>query len=222
MRSMQRVLCWTAILATCTSAFAVDTNLAVMYPRMTAWVNGAVAHDALVVFPEDLVQTEGDSVATIDCSGTNVIVQPNSLVKVAVNAVELQRGAIAVGTSKNVAARVGDVTIKPASSDWTQYAVSDVDGSVKIVARTGSVMILDDQGSSTLAAGQETTVDPSSSKDPEPSKKSKKKKRAGAAPGANSGILDTWQAAAVGSAAVLGVVTWVFLQREDPASPYKP
>ncbi|HZQ24504.1 MAG TPA: hypothetical protein VFA89_17070 [Terriglobales bacterium] len=220
MRQIHRWLAWVMILTMAMPALGADTNLAVVYPRMSAWVNGAAVQDSLVVFPEDLVQTDSDSVANIDSSGTDVVVQPNSLVKIAVNAVELQRGSVAVGTSKSVAARVGSLTIRPSAAQWTQFSVTNVDGSLKVAARTGEVTIVDEQGSTTLAAGQETTIDQSASQDPQAKKK--KKKRAGAEPGASGSIMDSRAAVLIGAGAIVGVTTWVFLQREDPASPYKP
>lgn len=193
---------------------AADTNAAMVYARGTAWVNGTSVPRSSAVFPGDLVQTRSDSSANISTAGSNVVVLSDSLIKFEANAVELEHGAVAVGTSKNMVARVGDVTITPATSQWTEFQVADVDGTVQILARKGDVTISDQEGTTTLPQGQQTKR--------EESKKKNKKRSAGAVAAAHGGILDSRTAIIVGTGVVTGVTAWVLLQGDDPASPDKP
>lgn len=193
---------------------AADTNAAMVYARGTAWVNGTSVPRSSAVFPGDLVQTRSDSSANISTPGSNVVVLSDSLIKYETNAVELEHGAVTVGTSKNMATRVGNVTITPATSQWTEFQVADVDGTVQILARKGDVTISDQEGTTTLPQGQQTRR--------EESKKKDKKRSAGAVTAAHGGILDSKTALIIGTGIVTGVTAWVLLQDDEPASPDKP
>jgi len=89
-----------------------------------------------------------------------------------------------------------------------------VDGKVRIMARKGDLTVSDDEGSTTLAQGQETTRD-------EESEKNKKKKRAagGVVPGAAGGALNSPVAIGIGTGVIVGAAAWAVIQSDDPASP---
>jgi ferric-dicitrate binding protein FerR (iron transport regulator) len=114
--------------------------------------------------------------------------------------------------------RAGGVTVSPASNALTEFEVTDLNGTVQIVARKGDVSVSDGSQTSTLAQGEQTTRDETQGD------QSKKRKRRGgaAAPAAGGGVLDSPVAIGVGTAAVGGLVTWVLLQGDEPASPSKP
>jgi hypothetical protein len=119
-----------------------------------------------------------------------------------------------------VATTAGDVRVSPASSVWTEFNVVDTNGTVHIAARKGDLTITDDNGTTTLAQGQETTRDEQSDQG---DKKSKNKKRAtGAVPAAGGGALNSPIAVGVGGAAIIGVTAWVLLQSSNPVSPTTP
>jgi hypothetical protein len=135
------------------------------------------------------------------------------------SSLKIERGGVSVSTSKGVATTAGDVRVVPASGAWTEFNVTDTDGTVRIAARKGDLTITDDNGSVTLPQGQETTRDDQS----QDGKKNKKKKRGtGAAPAAGGGALDSPIAIYTGSAAIIGVTAWVLLKSDDPVSPSSP
>ena len=128
---------------------------------------------------------------------------------------------MSVSTSKGIATTAGDVRVSPVSNAWTEFNVTDIDGTVHIAARKGDLTVTDDSGTVTLAQGQETTRDEQS--DQSDNKKKKDKKRAaGAAPAAGGGVLNSTVAVGIGAAAVGGVTAWVLLKNDDPVSPAKP
>jgi len=188
-----------------------------LYSHGTALLNGDSVARSSAIFSGDLVQTNADSAANINASGSIVLVLNDSLVKYQGNAVELEHGGVTISTSKLLATRAGDVTVSPAASVWTEFEVRDVDGRVQIAARTGDLTISDDHGTSTLTQGQETTRDESQDEN----KKKKKKRAAGAAPGAGGGIMDSPWAIGIAGGAAVGGVTWVLLQNSPPVSPAK-
>jgi hypothetical protein len=105
----------------------------------------------------------------------------------------------------------------PASgSSWTEFEVSDTDGAVKIIARKGDLRLIDADGTTTLAQGQETTRDEISER------RKRKRERGGAVPAAGGGILDSPYAMGAGIAVVGGVAAWAPLHEDEPFSPKKP
>jgi hypothetical protein len=199
--------------------FAADQPAAMLYSHGNALLNGTSIPKSSAIFSGDLVQTNKDSVANINATGSTVLVLNDSLVQYEGSAVKLEHGGVTVSTSKSLATRAGDVKVSPAASVWTEFEVKDVDGRVQIAARKGDLIISDDTGTTTLAQGQETTREESGSE------KDKKKKRGGAgagtgsAPAAAGGILDSPLAIGIGGALIGGVAAWAVIQGDDPVSP---
>lgn len=194
-----------------------------LYTDGAAWLNGGHVPKSSAIFAGDLVQTGSDSAADIHAPGSSITVLGESLVEFEGSALKIEHGGVSVATSKSVATIAGDVRVAPASNAWTEFNVTDTDGTVRIAARKGDLTITDDNGTTTLAQGQETTRDEQSSQSTDQDKKKKKKKAvAGAAPAAGGGVLNSSVAIGVGAAAVAGVTTWVLLQSSNPVSPSTP
>src|SRR5579864_5574054 len=204
------------------SLFAADSKAAMLYTSGPAWVNGAhVPRPSSAIFSGDLLQTRSDSVANINQAGSTVRVLSDSLVQFEGTSVKIDHGGVMVSTSKGMAT-TGDVKAEPASSVWTEFNVTDVDGTVRIAARKGDLTVSDGKGTVTLAQGQETTRDESSDNSTDKGKRKNRKREAGASPGASGGVLNSPIAIGVAGAAALGITTWVLIKDDDPASPAKP
>ncbi len=218
--TLRNAFCWILIFVVPASMLAADSGSAMLYARGTAWLNGGSVPKTSAVFPGDLVQTKPDSVANINAAGSNVIILSDSLVKFEGTAVSIEHGSVTVATSKGMTTRAGDVTVSPTSNALTEFDVSDLNGTVEIVAHKGDLSVSDGSETSTLAQGEQTTRDDSQS---DQDRKKKKRRGGGAAPpAAGGGILDSPVAIGVGAAAVGGLLTWVLLQDDEPASPSKP
>jgi len=206
------------------SLFAADSGAAMLYADGAAWLNGSHVPKSSAIFAGDLLQTRSDSAANIHAPGSSITVLGDSLVQFEGASLKLEHGGVSVSTSKGVATSAGDVRVAPATSQWTEFNVTDTDGTVRIAARKGDLTVTDDSGTVTLAQGQETTRDEQSDQSNQPDNKDKKnKKRAvGAAPAAAGGILNSPVAVGVGAAAIVGVTTWVLLQSSSPVSPSNP
>jgi hypothetical protein len=205
------------------SLFAADTSAAMLYTNGSAWVNGAhVPNPTLAIFSGDLLQTRSDSIANINTAGSTITVLADSLVKFEGSSLRIEHGGATVSTARGVSATAGNVRVTPISNVWTEFNVTDVDGTVRIAARKGDLTISDGKETTTLAQGQETTRDEDSGN----AKGSKKQKgtQGGANTGASGGLLNNPWAIGVGGAAVGGYVfvRWVLLPNEDAVSPYKP
>lgn len=204
------------------SLWAADSNAAMLYTNGAAWVNGAhVPRSSSAIFTGDLLQTHSDAVANINEPGSTITVLSDSLVQFEGASVKIEHGGVTVSTSKGVATTAGDVKVTPASLSWTEFNVSDVDGTVRIAARKGDLTISDGKEVLTLAQGQETTRDESSDTDNK-GKKKDKRRAPGAVPAAGGGALNSPLAVGIGAGAVIGITTWVLIKNDNPASPSKP
>src|ERR1035438_6187436 len=180
---------------------AADTAAAMLYTNGAAWLNGSEVPKSAAVFSGDMLQTRPDSTASIQSNGSNVMVVADSLVKFEGPAVEIEHGAVRVTTSRGLAARAGDVTVKPVANTWTEFQVTDVDGRVQIAANKGDVTVQDDKGTTTVTQGQETTRDDS---DSDKKKKHKHHGNNGAATAAGGGIMSS-SPVVYGGLAAIGV-----------------
>jgi hypothetical protein len=201
--------------------FAADSGAAMLYTNGPAWVNGShVPRASSAIFSGDLLQTPSDSVANINEPGSAITVESDSLVKFEGSSVRIEHGGVRVSTSKGMGSSAGDVKIAPASSSWTEFNVTDVDGKVNILAKKGDLTVNYGKEVFTIAQGQETSRDEDS---PETKQKKKKSQEdAGAAPAAGGGLLNSPIAVGIGAGAIIGVTTWVLLQNQNPASPSHP
>jgi hypothetical protein len=210
------------------SVFAADSGAAMLYTHGAAWLNGAHVPTSSAIFTGDLVQTRSDSAANINAPGSSVTVLGDSLVQFEGASLKVEHGGVSVATSKGVATTAGEVRVAPVSNAWTEFNVTDTDGTVKIAALKGNLSVTDDSGTVTLAQGQQTTRDEQSSDqsnqstDNNKDKKKNKKRADGAAPAAGGGILNSPVAIGVGVAAVVGVTAWVLIQSNNPVSPSQP
>jgi hypothetical protein len=223
MSAFRRMVSCVLLLIFPASLFAADSSAAMLYANGAAWVNGSHVPNSSAIFSGDLVQTRSDSAASINASGSSITVLADSLVQFQGVALKVEHGGVAVSTSKGVVATAGDVIVAPASSAWTEFNVTDVDGTVRISARKGDVNVTDDNGTVLLAQGQETTRDEQSDQsDGSDGKKKNKKRTSGAAPAAGGGVLNSPVAIGVGAAAIVGVTAWVLIRNDNPVSPEKP
>ena len=113
------------------SLFAADSNAAMLYTNGIAWVNGShVPRASSAIFSGDLLQTRSDSMANINQSGSSITVLSDSLVQFEGASLRIEHGGVTVSTSKGIATTAGDVKVAPASNAWTEFNVTDIDGTV--------------------------------------------------------------------------------------------
>jgi hypothetical protein len=113
------VCCLLVVVFPAQMMLAADTAAAMLYTNGAAWLNGSEVPKSAALFTGDLLQTRPDSTASIQANGSNVMVLANTLVKFEGPALEIEHGAVRVTTSRGLAARAGDVTVKPAGDSWT-------------------------------------------------------------------------------------------------------
>ncbi len=122
-----------------------QTGAAILHAQGGVWVNGYEARDSSAVFPGDLLETKPGSPANLSLDGSTVLIQPESVVKLQTNLLELDHGSVIVGSSKSFKVRVNCLTVVPVRNEWTQYEVNNLNGNVQVAARKDDVNV--DRGS---------------------------------------------------------------------------
>jgi hypothetical protein len=137
-------------------AFAGEN--AMVYAKGSVSVNGiAMAAPTGAVLSGDAIQTQADSVATINLSGSSVTLQPQSTVHYLESSVVVNQGGVSVRTSRRESVQVGDLTATPKTDDVTLYEVWNLGGQVKIIAKQGDLNIVCEAESTTLPEGEVMT-----------------------------------------------------------------
>jgi len=194
----------------------VPTAAAMVYAKGTVSLNGSSLPNSSAILLGDVLETKSDGVATINAEGSSLIVQPESGMKLVPDGVVLDHGSISVATSKGLVAHAGGASATPSSTQWTEFEVSNINGSIEIVARKGDLAVNCGKEGTALAEGQSVTSDSTG-------KCGKRKKKGGAYPPAEGNILDSAYLKYIAAAAGGGVLIWVLWPRgNQPASPAIP
>src|SRR5579884_207777 len=180
---------------------AEDQASAIVNCKGTVWLNGSPSPESSAIVNGDQLQTRKDSLATITATGSNVIMQPESTLKFEGKGITLQQGAISVATSSLLLTAAGGATVTPVANTWTEYEVSNANGSLEIVARKGAVQVNCGKDSATLSEGMEILTDGSG--------KCRRQPKAGAYPPASGDILNSPYLRYIGAAVGGGTLIWL-------------
>lgn len=123
------------------SSLLGQTPSAILHTQGGVWVNGYEAQDSAAIFAGDTLETKPEFSATLNLEGSNVLIQPQSVTKFQGDFLELDHGGVAVGSATRFKVRVHCITVTPVVSDWTQYEVTDVNGTVHVAARKNDVNV---------------------------------------------------------------------------------
>jgi len=142
----RRLVCW-ALLAVVPSSLSAQalppqTPNAILHAQGGVWVNGSEAADSTAIFPGDLIETKPGFSASLTIEGTSVLFLPESVAKLEQDLLVLDHGGVSVGTSRSFKVRVNCITVIPVASEWTQYDVTDVNGTVQVAAKTKDVNVV--------------------------------------------------------------------------------
>lgn len=143
-------LCWmiSALLPLSSLGQEVPENAAgaILHTDGEVWVNGYEAHDSSAVFPGDVIETKAGSPANLSLGGSTVLIAPESVSKFQGDLLELDHGGVSVTTSRAFKVRVKCILVVPVINDWTQYVVTDLNGTVQVAARKLDVNVEHERG----------------------------------------------------------------------------
>jgi hypothetical protein len=125
------------------SLLAQDTTAAILRSNgIGVQVNRSPAPASSALFSGDEIETQKNSAARIDASGSAADLNPETMVQFEVNELVLEHGSLSVNTSRGLRVKVGCLMVTPATdAEWTHYDVVDLDGKVRVSALKNDVYI---------------------------------------------------------------------------------
>jgi hypothetical protein len=124
-----------------------QTPSAILHAQGGVWVNEYEAKDSAAIFSGDNIETKPGFSATLAVEGSQALIQPESVTKFQGDYIELDHGGVSVETSRSFQVRVHCITVIPITNTFTQYDVSDVNGTVQVAARKSDVNVDIQRGS---------------------------------------------------------------------------
>jgi len=178
---------------------------AILHTDGGVWVNGYEAHDSSAVFAGDVIETKAGSSANLTLEGSTVLLAPESVSKFRGDLVELDHGGVSVTTMTSFKVRVNCILVVPILNQWTQYAVTDRNGTVDVSARKLDVNVEHERGKGKEATQPQPTQERASVHEGEQKSYDEKQVCGAAAPPttAGSGLSPKWIAIGAGGAGVL-------------------
>jgi hypothetical protein len=134
------LLCW-ALVVILPASLLAQTPSAILHAQGGVWVNNDEAKDSSALFSGDTIETKTGYSANLIMEGSGVLIQPESVTTFNGDWIELDHGGVAVETSRHFKVRVHCITVDPVLADFTQYEVTDVNGTIHVSARKKDVNV---------------------------------------------------------------------------------
>lgn len=134
-------ICLSLIATLPTSLVGDDTGAAILRSSGVVLLNGNPVPSASTLLSGDLVETQKQSLARIELSGSAVDISAETVVRFDADEFILEHGSLSVNTSRGLKVRAGCLTVTPVQIEWTHYEVRDVDGRVTVSALKDDVYI---------------------------------------------------------------------------------
>jgi hypothetical protein len=199
-----------------------QTPEGILHTQGGVWVNGYEAHDASAVFTGDVIETKTGFSATLNVEGSTLLIEQETVGKLDSNLFELDHGSVSVTTSKTFRVRVKCVTVVPISEAWTQYDVTDVNGTIQVAARKSDVNVQHEGAHKSPAeianpqAGSQASSQEGSVREGEQRNYSETDLCGAARPKSPVSLSPAWIAA---GAAGAGVLIWLLVHGGPPSQP---
>ena len=136
---------------------AAQTNSAMLYATGNVTLNGASVQKASSIFSGDHLVTSSSSMVSVNGSGSQVVVKPNSAIQYKKSAIELVDGTAHVRTVNGMYAEVGNITIAPKDGS-AEFDVARVNNQVVVTSIQGNVAVNDGGHTTMLQPGNHTIV----------------------------------------------------------------
>ena len=197
-----------------------QTPSAILHSQGGVWVNGYEAKDSSAVFTGDVVETRPGFSANLNLEGSAALIQAESVTKFQGDWLELDHGRVSVETLKSFQVRVNCIKVVPIANEWTQYEVTNVNGTVQVAAHKNDVNVAIEgahrKPSAETAGSQGGSVHEGEQKNYDESQLC----GAPARPtGAGSALNPKWIAIGAGGA---GALIWILVRGGGGSSPVSP
>ena len=143
-----------SVVLVCAAALnAQSSSGAIVYVHGNVMVNGATPGQSTSIFAGDRLDTADSSVATINRTGSSVVVNPNSSVEYGQSAIQVMHGTARVSTLTGMSAMAGPLTITPEGSK-AKFDVMQTTEGIIVAPREGSLSVRDGSNSIDLQPGE--------------------------------------------------------------------
>jgi hypothetical protein len=153
MRGIPAKLSVFSVVLLCVATLGAQTNGAMLYSHGNVKLNGQAPGQSTSIFSGDRLDTSDSSVATINRSGSSVVVNPNSSVQYEQSAIHVMNGTARVSTLNGMSAQAGQLTITPQDAKAKFDIVQSSQGTV-VTPREGVLSVRDGNNTISLQPGQ--------------------------------------------------------------------
>ena len=141
------------LIVVCPSTFLMaERPSAMLYATGAVTLNGIPAAKSMSLFAGDRVDTAHASVASINWSGSSLVVDPNSSVQYQSDGFSILKGTARVRTSKGMSAHAGPISVL-LQSDTALFDVSTDGNTILVASREGTLTVTDGIETATLEPG---------------------------------------------------------------------
>ena len=141
------------LIVVCPSTFLMaERPSAMLYATGAVTLNGIPAAKSMSLFAGDRVDTAHASVASINWSGSSLVVDPNSSVQYQSDGFSILKGRARVRTSKGMSAHAGPISVL-LQSDAALFDVSTDGNTILVASREGTLTVTDGIETATLEPG---------------------------------------------------------------------
>jgi hypothetical protein len=131
---------------------AQNNSGAMLYAHGDVKVNGQAPGQSASIVAGDRLETADSSVATINRTGSSVVVNPNSSIQYTQSTIEVMQGTARVSTLAGMSAQAGNVTVSPKDGKAKFDIVQSAAGTM-ITPREGSLIVHNGTSAMTLEPG---------------------------------------------------------------------
>ena len=118
----------------------VATPFAMLRATGKMLLNGNLSDDS-AIFSGESIETPPDTYATVMRENSEILIKPNSRLRITEAGVKLERGDVLVTTSNSLPVEANHLTIAPSVSSRTKYEVLETSESPEVKTYEGSVQV---------------------------------------------------------------------------------
>ncbi len=159
MRGLRAILCVFSVVLLYVAALSGQNSAAMLYAHGNVTLNGQAPGQSTSIFAGDRLETADSSVATINRSGSSVVVNPNSSIQYSQSAIQIMHGTARVSTLAGMSAEAGRLTITPSDGKAKFDVVQSSQGTI-VTPREGALTVHDGNSTISLQPGQSRTFTP--------------------------------------------------------------
>jgi len=185
-------------------------------------LDGNPALSSSAIFPHSLIETEKNSAAQIEDTGSRIEINADSVVEFDGNEIRLEHGSLSVLTFRGLIVKIGCLVATPVNNQETRFEVTDVSGRVSVSAVKSDVYIEYSSRNPKLAVASARSSRVTVVQGQQQSRDDRCGAPGQSVPAGTAGIFNSPYTQAIAAGGIIGTMCWVFCGSGNPASPAVP